>query len=116
MKRGFRLNGWQRLGIILSILWIPVGFVWASRHFGPPAKQVDWPFGELCNERQAKLPTPNYDRCIEDARKWYEQEDRFRQMERAEAERRRRSESSPAACARVGTATARATAARASSA
>jgi hypothetical protein len=22
--RGFRLNGWQRIGIILSVLWIPV--------------------------------------------------------------------------------------------
>ena len=27
--RGFRLNGWQRLGIVLSVLWLIVGTIWA---------------------------------------------------------------------------------------
>ena len=26
--RGFRLNGWQRIGIVLSALWVLVGNVW----------------------------------------------------------------------------------------
>jgi hypothetical protein len=29
--RGFRLNGWQRLGIVLSALWVLVGGLW-GRH------------------------------------------------------------------------------------
>jgi uncharacterized membrane protein len=29
--RRFRLSGWQRIGIVLSVVWLVVGFVWA-RH------------------------------------------------------------------------------------
>jgi hypothetical protein len=26
-----RLNGWHRIGIVLSIIWLPIGFVWGNR-------------------------------------------------------------------------------------
>jgi hypothetical protein len=25
-----RLNGWQRIGIILSVIWVPIGFFWSA--------------------------------------------------------------------------------------
>jgi hypothetical protein len=28
--RGFRLNGWQRIGIAVSVLWFAVGHWWAE--------------------------------------------------------------------------------------
>jgi hypothetical protein len=28
--RGFRLNGWQRIGIVLSMLWAVVGGLWGN--------------------------------------------------------------------------------------
>jgi hypothetical protein len=48
--RGFRLNGWQRIGIVLSVLWMPVGAVLGAivavapyltciRH---PQNEIDW--------------------------------------------------------------------------
>ena len=30
--RGFRLNGWQRIGIVLSVVWMIVGGAWGWRH------------------------------------------------------------------------------------
>ena len=34
--RGFRLNGWQRIGIVLSLAWLPVGYFWALHMmYGP---------------------------------------------------------------------------------
>jgi hypothetical protein len=30
--RGFRLNGWQRIGIVLSVIWLPVG-AWLAVKF-----------------------------------------------------------------------------------
>src|SRR4029079_1257289 len=85
--RGFRLNGWQRLGIILSVVWIPIGFVWASKHFGPPDQLLEWPFAKFCYEQQGKQPTPNYARCDADAQKWYSDQFDLRQIEIADAER-----------------------------
>jgi hypothetical protein len=26
-----RLNGWQRIGIVLSTLWLPVGWIWGNK-------------------------------------------------------------------------------------
>jgi hypothetical protein len=26
-----RLNGWQRIGIALSIIWLPIGWIWGNR-------------------------------------------------------------------------------------
>lgn len=28
--RGFRLNGWQRIGIVLSVVWLIVGSYWSQ--------------------------------------------------------------------------------------
>jgi heme/copper-type cytochrome/quinol oxidase subunit 2 len=29
--RGFRLNGWQRIGIVLSLVWAVVGGLWGRK-------------------------------------------------------------------------------------
>ncbi len=34
-----RLNGWQRLGVVLSVAWLPVGFYLANSY---ALKQGDW--------------------------------------------------------------------------
>jgi hypothetical protein len=35
----FRLNGWQRLGVILSVIWIFVGPAWAWQELFAPVSQ-----------------------------------------------------------------------------
>ena len=85
--RRFRLNGWQRVGIILSILWIPVGGVWALKAFGPPENIPEPPFFNLCLEQEAKQPTPNAARCNDAAQKWYASLFKLRNLQHANAER-----------------------------
>jgi hypothetical protein len=52
---GFRLSGWQRIGIILSVLWIPVGWVLAVKNVpGPPS--LDYPLSQICQDAQARMP------------------------------------------------------------
>ena len=36
--RGFRLNEWQRIGIVLSVLWAIVGGLWGYTHIVSPMK------------------------------------------------------------------------------
>ena len=36
--RGIRLNGWQRIGIILSIVWVFVGTWWAQQAVFAPVR------------------------------------------------------------------------------
>jgi hypothetical protein len=35
--RGFRLNGWQRIGIVLSVVWAIVGGLWGMKQAVAPA-------------------------------------------------------------------------------
>jgi hypothetical protein len=85
--RKFRLNGWQRIGIVLSIIWVPLGFVWAIKYFAPPDHFLEWPFVKSCYEQEAKRPSPNYGHCDQDAQKWYESQFKFRELQIANAER-----------------------------
>ena len=35
-----KLNGWKRLGVVASVLWVPIGFFWGNSigiHEGDPA-------------------------------------------------------------------------------
>jgi hypothetical protein len=83
---GFRLNGWQCIGILLSVLWLPVGWNWALTLFGPPANPLPWPFWNSCLERQAKLPAPNYDGCHQGDAKWWANQSKLRELQHANAE------------------------------
>ena len=84
--RGSRLNGWQRIGIVLSVLWIPVGHVWALKTLQPD-RLPDWPYSALCQDAETRKPNPNYERCIDDAQKWYEGQDKLRKLDFEDAER-----------------------------
>ena len=53
--RRFRLNGWQRIGIVLSVLWVVVGGVW---RFGDTLNTNHvWTIYEYCVEQ------PNADKA-----------------------------------------------------
>jgi hypothetical protein len=65
--RGFRLNGWQRIGIVLSVVWVIGGGLWgnaiAIRDGGATAETE---FG-LCLDK----PNHNYDACSQTFAKDY---------------------------------------------
>jgi len=67
--RGFRLNGWQRIGIVLSVVWVIGGGLWgnaiAIRDGGATAETE---FG-LCLDK----PNHNYDACSQTFAKDYAQ-------------------------------------------
>jgi hypothetical protein len=81
------LNGWQRIGIILSILWIPVGWILGLKAFGPHGDVLEPPFFDFCNETESKSPTPNYARCTREAQQWLVIQYRLRERQHADAER-----------------------------
>jgi hypothetical protein len=37
----FRLNGWQRIGIVLSVVWMLVGALWAHHFLFAPVYEAD---------------------------------------------------------------------------
>lgn len=57
--RGRGLNGWQRLGVILSAIWLPVGFFWGNAWWisenGTPAVDML----QACEETQTTLAELN---------------------------------------------------------
>jgi len=55
--RGFRLSGWQRIGIVLSVVWLVVGGIWGIKLAVDPA----WDFYRYCLDApgaDAQLRTP----------------------------------------------------------
>ena len=46
---GFRLNGWQRIGIVLSMLWAVVGGLWGNH---------------IAIQEGGAIPIAHYKRCI----------------------------------------------------
>ena len=47
--RGFRLNGWQRIGIVLSMLWAVLGGLWGSH---------------VATQEALAIPLAHYKSCI----------------------------------------------------
>jgi hypothetical protein len=68
--RGFSLNGWQRIGIILSVLWIPVGWVLAVNSVPEPSLEYPPLLSQGCQDAEGRNPNPDYERCDEARDKW----------------------------------------------
>lgn len=53
-----RLNGWQRLGVIVSVIWLPIGFLWGNSLF--IQVQTDGPERVMmsCNKINSALGKP----------------------------------------------------------
>jgi hypothetical protein len=45
--RGFRLNGWQRIGIVLSVVWAMVAGTFAWKHAHDQADAVPGAMGVI---------------------------------------------------------------------
>lgn len=69
-----KLNMWQRLGIVLSLLWIVVGGMWQRNYdtlFAAEAMEAQY---QPCSEKASNLPTgadAANDRCMSEALKTY---------------------------------------------
>jgi hypothetical protein len=61
--REFRLNGWQRIGIVLSVLWAIVGAIWGLKIAAAPYDAcmsnpaLDWKY---CEVAYGSNLTPGY--------------------------------------------------------
>ena len=64
IQRPRRLNGWQRIGVILSILWLPVGFYLGAKEVSGPAGTMYRVAHGICFEGRPE----NLDQCLERAK------------------------------------------------
>jgi hypothetical protein len=67
--RRFRLNGWQRIGIVIAVVWMIVGGLWGWRHANDKA-DADFKFCitqiqtasdvQACRAKRAEALVPNW--------------------------------------------------------
>jgi hypothetical protein len=50
--RGFRLNRWQRIGIVLSVLWVPVGLIYEIGASNDRYEAAFTPVYDVCRDKQ----------------------------------------------------------------
>jgi hypothetical protein len=68
--RGFRLNGWQRIGIVLSVVWAVVGPIYIEQEHEAYARDEARFSYRLCRDAQSSSADPS--ECSKDYDRTYE--------------------------------------------
>ena len=66
---GVRLNGWQRIGVVLSVLWIVVVGFWRNDAIIKSAQETAEAFYNTCVDAH---PYPNDQSCVDEIWKNFE--------------------------------------------